>query len=158
MVIKGWLLCAKASPGRRRQTALNRAGADNLQFCCGAATDGPVATRAGGGRSDASHCVAIVYIAVYARLVRAGGIKHLNFGNYSAPFSSFPFWGKAGMGASGGRTPAVCICIARAWLENTDCGIGCRQIRSRGGPHPILPPKAGRSRAVASTGLIRQVE
>ena len=156
MVIKGWLLCAKASPGRRRQTSLNRVGADNFQFCCGAATDGPVATRAGGGRSDASHCVAIVYIAAYASFIRAGGVKHLNFCNCSAPFSSFPFWGKAGMGASGGRTPAVCI--ARAWLENTDCGIGCRQIRSRGGPDPNLPPKAGRGRAEASTGIIRQAE
>ncbi len=83
MVIKGWLLCAKASPGRQRQTSLNRVGTDNSQFCCGAATDRLGAARTGDANSDVRHCVAIIYIASCARLIRAGGVKHLNFGNYS---------------------------------------------------------------------------
>ena len=59
------------------------------------------------------------------------------------------------MGASGGRTTAVCI--ARAWLEDAKCGLAPAGFGAGEAPHPILPPKAGRGSADAS-GIIRQAE
>ena len=59
--------------------------------------------------------------------------------NYSAPSYSFPFWGKAGMGASGGRTPAVCI--ARSGLEDVNCGLAPAGFGAREAPIPSFPQR-----------------
>ena len=43
------------------------------------------------------------------------------------------------MGASGGRTPAVCI--ARAWLEYADCGLASAEFGVGESPIPSFPQR-----------------
>ena len=76
MVIKGWLLCAKAIRSRRWKASLNRVGGDNLQFCCGAATDRLEAVREDVGDSGSRRRFAIIYIAACARFIWAMGLLH----------------------------------------------------------------------------------
>ena len=97
-------------------------------------------------------------IAACARITWARGLKRFTYRNYSAPSYSFPFWGKAGMGASGGRTPTVCIAqsgLSTVRLETKSVraevskpGNALRYLRANGLKRTVLGQGWKRSTAV----------